>query len=229
MTEQLARSRPRRGVQHPYGFLSYGRTPHVPDSDGPADSRLVRFHGKLTEDVMALTDLDAHIPAVYLDRRTALGAGWQDALKEHLARCQVLVPVLSPRLFTSAWCAVEWQCFQLRQRLQRERGTFTRNAVVPVLWNPLRPEDVPSPYADLQYTHEDLGDDYARDGLLGLLTGGRHTTANRVVYQLARKIVEVAESARLEPCDPALFDALFDAVHRAEPQPSGTAPRGEHR
>ncbi|MFJ5261993.1 TIR-like protein FxsC [Streptomyces sp. NPDC088387] len=213
MHDQLQRPRPRSSVQQPYGFLSYGRTPHVPASDGPADGRLLRFHAKLTEDVMALTDLDAKIPAVYLDRRIDLGSGWQDALKDHLARCQVLVPVLGPRLFTSDWCAVEWQCFQRRQQLQRDRGMFTRNAVVPVLWNPLKSEDIPSPYAELQYTHQDLGPHYAQDGLLGLLTSGRHTTVNRVVYQLARKIVEVAVGARLEPCDPALFDDLFDSLN----------------
>ncbi|MEW2402609.1 TIR-like protein FxsC [Streptomyces sp. NPDC046862] len=205
--------RPRRSVQQPYGFLSYGRVPHVPGSDGPTDERLIRFYNKLTVDLMALTDLDGKIRAVYLDRRTELGAGWRDELKDHLARCQVLVPVLSPRLFGSKWCAVEWQCFERRQQLQRDRGRFTRNAIVPVLWNPLRREEIPPPYADVQYTHQDFADDYETEGLLGLLTYGDEQVVNRVVYQLARKIVEVAVSARLEPCDPGLFDDLFDSLN----------------
>ncbi|MFF0011759.1 TIR-like protein FxsC [Streptomyces sp. NPDC005374] len=209
MSEVLDHSRPRRSVQQPYGFLSYGRTPNVPDRDRPPDERLVRFHAKLTDDLMELTDLDAMVPAVYLDKRIPVGSEWEGELKERLARCQVLVPVLSRRLFTSPWCRLEWDCFQRRQELQRKRGTFTRQAVVPVLWNALRAEEIPRPYADLQYTHEDFGADYASVGLLGLATQGRHTTFNKVIYQLALKIVEVAVSARLEPCDPSDFDDLF--------------------
>ncbi|KOG30562.1 TIR-like protein FxsC [Streptomyces resistomycificus] len=213
MLEDPRRGEPRSSVQQPYGFLSYGRTPHVPESDRPPDDRLIRFHSKLTDDLMELTDLDAKIPAVYLDRRIPLGSAWEDELKRRLARCQVLVPVLSRRLFTSEWCALEWECFQRRQQLHRERGTFTRNAIVPVLWNPLRPDEIPRPYSDLQYTHQDFGDDYPTVGLLGLQTHGRHKTFNKVVYQLAQKIVEVAVSARLEPCDPSVFDDLFDSLN----------------
>ena len=212
MLEDRDGHRPRRGVQQPYGFLSYGRTPHVPARDRPPDERLVRFHAKLTDDLMELTDLDARIPAVFLDRRMPLGSAWEDELKGRLARCQVLVPVLSRRLFTSEWCALEWECFQRRQELQRLRGTFTRPAVVPVLWSPLRPEEIPRPYSDLQYTHQDFGGDSAEVGLLGLQTHGRHTTFNKVVYEIAQKIVEVAVGARLEPCDPSVFDDLFDGL-----------------
>ncbi|MFC4035704.1 TIR-like protein FxsC [Streptomyces polygonati] len=202
----------RRTVQTPYGFLSYGRTPQVPDTHRPPDSGLIRLHDKLSEDVMALTDLQMGRTAVYLDRRTMLGSQWKDELKRHLAECQVLIPVLSPRLFASRWCAVEWQCFELRQQLQRDKGAFTRNAIVPVLWIPMDHKEIPSPYADVQYTHEGMGHSYEGSGLYGLLSNGRHTTFNRVIYQLARHIVEVAVSARLEPCDPALFDDLFDSL-----------------
>jgi hypothetical protein len=203
---------PRRSPQNPYGFLSYGRTPQVKDGHRPPDTGLIRLHDRLSEDVMALTDLQVGRTPVYLDRRTRLGSGWKDELKRHLAECQVLIPVLSPRLFASKWCTVEWQCFELRQQLQRDKGTFTRNAVVPVLWTPLRYRDIPSPYSDLQYTHEGMGHAYAAGGLFSLLSNGRHTTFNRVVYQLAMTVVDVAVSARLEPCDPALFDDIFDSL-----------------
>lgn len=203
---------PRRTVQKPYGFLSYGRTPHLPDSHRPPDSGLIRLHDRLSEDLMALTDLQLGRTPVYLDRRTTLGSHWKEELKRHLAECQVLVPVLAPRLFASKWCAVEWQCFELRQQLQRDKGTFTRNAVVPVLWTPLRHRDIPSPYAEVQYTHQILGHDYEEQGLFGLLSSGRHTTFNKVIYQLAMSIVDVAVGARLEACDPAVFDDLFDSL-----------------
>ncbi|MDT7841907.1 TIR-like protein FxsC [Streptomyces justiciae] len=200
-------------VQQPYGFLSYGRTPAVPETDRSSDDPLSRFHAKLTEDLMELTDLDAKVPAVYLDQRIPLGSTWEEELKERLSRCQVFVPLLSRRLFTSEWCALEWECFQRRQQLQRERGAFIRNAVVPVLWSPLRSGDIPPPYSEVQYTHQDLHPKYLELGLRGLQISGNHGTFRKVVYQLALKIVDVAVSSRLEPCEPSEFDDLFDAMN----------------
>ncbi|MEU7059748.1 TIR-like protein FxsC [Streptomyces sp. NPDC046197] len=207
MPENHGRGGPPPSIQQPYAFLSYGRTPQSPGG------HMKRFHAKLSADLMELTDLGAGIDPVYLDSRTRLGAAWRSELKDHLARCQVLVPVLSRRLFISKWCDVEWQCFERRQQLQLARRTFTRKAVVPVLWTPLSPDEIPRPYADVQYAHDDLGHDYVDGGLFGLLSDGRDRTFNKVVYRLARNIVEVAVSARLEPCDPALFDDLFDPLN----------------
>ncbi|MFJ3668851.1 TIR-like protein FxsC [Streptomyces sp. NPDC090106] len=204
---------PRASVQEPYGFLSYGRNPESPESSEPPDELLVRFHGRLSRHLRELTDLRAGIDAVYLDQRIPVGTEWKNELKDRLARCQVLLPVLSKRLFTSKWCALEWECFERRQQLQRDRGTFIRNAVVPIRWAPLRPQDIPSPYRDVQYSHQDFHKDYLRDGLLGLYRLGRHTTANGIAYQLAQEIADVAVSSRLEPCDPGLFDDLFDSMN----------------
>ncbi|MFC9914984.1 hypothetical protein [Streptomyces sp. NPDC127197] len=164
--------------------------------------------------MIALTDLDAMIPAVYLGLGT-LGTRWQDELKDHLARCQVLVPLLSPRFFASHQCLVEWRCFERRQQLQRETGTFARSAVVPVVWTPLGRDVLPAPYADLRNACYDLESHYADAGLMGLLLHGRPRVFDRVVYQLARKIVEVVFTARLMPCDPALFDDLLDSLNGA--------------
>jgi hypothetical protein len=203
-------------AQRPYGFLSYGRAPHQGSERRPEEP-LRRFFDRLTEDLMELTDLDAKIPAVYLDQRIPVGSTWEDELKLRLARCQVFVPLLSRRLFSSEWCALEWECFQRRQQLQREQGTFIRNAIVPVVWNPLRSVDIPSPYRDIQYTHQDYDPDYPTLGLRGLHRSGRHPTFRKVAYQLALEIVDVAVSARLEPCDPSEFDDLFDALKVSGP------------
>jgi hypothetical protein len=218
--EGLDHSRLRLGVQQPYGYLSYGRTPHIPESDQPADRYLRRFHSQLSEDLMQVTTLGPTIPAVYLDQRIPLGSTWQQELKRRLARSQVLVPVLSWRLFDSSWCTLEWECFQRRQQQQRNQGTFIRNAVVPVLWNELRPDDIPRPYSEVQFNHQDLDPDYAKLGLLGLLQHSRFPTFRRVVYQLALEIVRVAACVGLEPCEPSDFDALFDSLNgRAGEEP----------
>ncbi|WP_405730187.1 TIR-like protein FxsC [Streptomyces sp. NBC_00028] len=204
---------PRAMVQEPYGFLSYGRNPESPESYEPPDELLVRFRGRLSRHLRELTDLRAGIDAVYLDKEIPVGSAWKDVLKDRLARCQVLVPALSPRLFSSKWCALEWECFERRQQLQRDRGTFIRDAIVPVLWAPLRPDEIPPPYSEMQYTHQDFHADYQKLGLLGLYSLGRHTTANGIAFQLAQTIARVAVMARLEPCDPGLFDDLFDSMN----------------
>lgn len=213
MRDTPYRDEVRSSVQRPYGFMSYGRNPWSPESDRPPNERLRRFHTRLTEHLVELTDLDAGIPAVYLDQRIPIGTDWQDELKLRLARCQVLVPVLAPRLFSSRWCELEWDCFERRQQLHRDRGTFIRSAVVPVLWAPLRPADIPRPYSQVQYAHQDFHPDYQRLGLLGLHNHGRHKVFNEVAYQLAQKIVEVAVSARLDPCEPHEFDSLFASAN----------------
>ncbi|MEV0905123.1 hypothetical protein [Streptomyces hokutonensis] len=124
-------------------------------------------------------------------------------------------------LDTRIQLGVGWEDeLKLRQQIRREQGKFTRNAIVPVLWTGLRPDEIPLPYSGVEYDHQGLGADYTKLGLLGLRHHGRRPTHRQVVYQLALEIVEVAATARLEPCDPSLFDDLFDQFVNS---PNGSA------
>jgi hypothetical protein len=103
---------------------------------------------------------------------------------------------------------MEWDAFERRQDEQRSKGTFTRNAVVPVLWVPVAHEELPSVLQEIQYSHEDMGHAYRKHGLYGLMSKRQWGAYDRATLEIARSIVDVARSTRLESCDLALFDEL---------------------
>lgn len=201
-------SAPRRGVQAPYFFLSYGRTPSAAGDTRDPDAHLVRLYRDLCRHIMQLTDLEGHISPGFLDRRMHIGSTWPQELFQELARCQVLVPVYSPRYLVSKWCGMEWDAFERRQNEQRDRGTFTRNAVVPILWVPVAYEQLPSVLREIQYSHEDMGHAYQKHGLYGLMSKRQWAAYDRATLEIARSIVDVARSTRLEACDLTLFNEL---------------------
>ncbi len=198
-------------VQAPYFFLSYGRTPSVEGDRQPPDRNLVRFHQDLSRHIMQLTDLRAGISPGYLDRLTEIGSAWETELKRELAKCQVLVPVYSPRFVASRWCGKEWQAFERRQQLQRDKQAFTRNAVVPVLWVPLPDDQLPPVLRGVQYVHDGVGQAYQQEGLYALMAAERWGVYKRTTLAIARTIVSVARSSRLDPCTPSVFDDLGNA------------------
>lgn len=199
---------PRRGVQAPYFFLSYGRTPSAAGDTKDPDAHLVRFYRDLCRHIMQLTDLEGDVPPGFLDRRTNIGSTWPQELRKALACCQVLVPVYSPRFMTSNWCGMEWYAFEQRQEKQRRNGKYTRNAVVPVLWVPVAHEELPAVLREIQYSHEDMGHAYRKHGLYGLMIQRQWGAYDRATLAIARSIVDVARSTRLETCDTTLFDEL---------------------
>ncbi|MDF9810788.1 TIR-like protein FxsC [Streptomyces sp. SPB162] len=201
----------RRGAQAAYFFLSYGRTPSRPGERQHPDKNLIRFYESVATHLMQFTDLEGGIAPGYLDRRTEIGTPWRQELRKALATCQVLVPVLSRRYITSEWCGREWQAFEHRQQLQRDKGTFTRSAIVPVIWTPLDAADLPRVVREVQYTHDDLGYTYRQEGLYALMAADRRTAYNRATLEIARTIEAVARSSRLEQCDPDLLDGLGNA------------------
>jgi hypothetical protein len=201
-------NRRRWGVQAPYFFLSYARTPPTDGDTEHPDRNLVRFYQTLCRHIMQLTDLQEGIAPGYLDRRTRIGTAWETEVKRELATCQVLVPVYSPRFVNSVWCGKEWEAFERRQQAQRDRGTFTGNAIVPAVWVPLDNGQLPTVLSAVQYRHEDMGHPYDREGLYALMARKRNGPYAEATLAIARSIVKVAQSSRLEPCTPELFDKL---------------------
>ncbi|MBK3569599.1 MULTISPECIES: TIR-like protein FxsC [unclassified Streptomyces] len=192
----------------PFFFLSYAHVPLPRGHPDELDQRLVDFHGHLFDLIMQLTTIDAADSAAFLDRRIPLGAEWEKHLKHALATCQVFVPVYSPRYFGSEWCGKEWDAFERRQRHHRESRPHTVTPIVPVWWLPPERVRVPAVARRLQHTHIDLSVDYRQKGLFGLVAEGRRTRYRQAVWGIAQAIVDVAETARLDPCDVALFDDL---------------------
>jgi FxsC-like protein len=86
-------------------------------------------------------------------------------------------------------------------RAHRARRPGNPSAIVPALWTPVDPEDMPEVAKRIQMNHADLGQEYAEEGFYTLIKNTlyrqQYVTA---VQRLARHIIRTAETSRLQPC-----------------------------
>ncbi|MEV6676437.1 TIR-like protein FxsC [Streptomyces erythrochromogenes] len=180
----------------PYFFLSYAHTPRFGASGPDPDMWVERLYRDLSAHVMALTDIPAGHPVGFMDREIRSGEGWSDRLGEVLATCRVFVPLYSPRYFASETCGKEWYAFAQRAILHQTRSSSTETAIVPAWWVPVPPDQLPHAAAQLAVTHYALGERYVSDGLYGLIKLRSYAEEyERAVYELAKRIVRVADTA----------------------------------
>lgn len=90
-------------------FLSYRRS----GAGGVADWVRNHFHPMLTA---CLADQLPREPSIFIDLEQQHGAHWPDELARALRCSKVLVPVWSPKYFSSPWCNAEWQTMLDRER-----------------------------------------------------------------------------------------------------------------
>ncbi|MET7311629.1 TIR-like protein FxsC [Streptomyces sp. NPDC005571] len=197
---------PRRGnidrTASPYFFLSYAHTPGYGGGTEP-DMWVERLFQDLCGHVMAMVDLPAGTPVGFMDREIRDGEGWSERLADQLASCRVFVPLFSPRYFASKMCGQEWYAFEQRAIHHRARSNQPAEAIVPALWVPVPPDQLPDPAERLQFNHRYFGDRYASDGLYGLIKLRVFAEEyERAVYELAKRIVSVADTVRLDPGRP---------------------------
>ncbi|MFI6898983.1 FxsC protein [Streptomyces sp. NPDC050256] len=202
-----------RAADHrPYFFLSYAHTPGYGGGTDP-DMWVERLFQDLCGHVMAMTDLPAGAPAGFIDREIRSGEGWSERLGEVLATCRVFVPLFSPRYFASEMCGKEWYAFAQRAIHHRARSNQPAEAIVPALWVPVPPSQLPGPAERLQFNHRDFGDRYVSDGLYGLIKLKLFNEEyERAVYELAKRIVSVADTVRIgtgRPVDYRLAPSAF--------------------
>ncbi|MFF3034863.1 FxsC protein [Streptomyces rubiginosohelvolus] len=202
-----------RAVGHrPYFFLSYAHTPGYGAGTDP-DMWVERLFQDLCGHVMAMTDLPAGAPAGFMDREIRSGEGWSERLGDVLATCRVFVPLFSPRYFASEMCGKEWYAFEQRAIHHRARSNQPAEAIVPALWVPVPPSQLPGSAERLQFNHRDFGERYVSDGLYGLIKLRLFAEEyERAVYELAKRIVSVADSVRIDtgrPVDYRLAPSAF--------------------
>ncbi|WP_344365485.1 TIR-like protein FxsC [Streptomyces gobitricini] len=209
-----------RAADHrPYFFLSYAHTPRYGTGGPDPDMWVERLFRDLCGHVMALTDLPAGAPAGFMDREIRSGEGWSERLGEVLATCRVFVPLFSPRYFASEMCGKEWYAFAARAIYHHAKHNRPAEAIVPALWVPVPPEQLPGPAERLQFNHRDFGDRYVTDGLYGLIKLRIFAEEyERAVYELAKRIVAVADTAGISPSRPVDY--------RSAPSAFGTPGRG---
>ena len=173
---------------------------------------------------MAMTDLPAGAPAGFMDREIRSGEGWSERLGGVLATCRVFVPLFSPRYFASEMCGKEWYVFEQRAIHHRARSNQPAEAIVPALWVPVPPSLLPGPAERLQFNHRDFGDRYVSDGLYGLIKLKLFAQEyERAVYELAKRIVSVADTVQISPGRPVDYRLVPSAF--GAPGSGAGAPR----
>jgi FxsC-like protein len=179
----------------PYFFLSYAHTPERPWVE--------KLFQDVRLEVLERTTLPVHSPVGFFDSNTVpLGGVWRDEVARALATCSVFVPLYSPRYFTSLECGREWHAFAQRILDHEAQHQGNGSAILPALWTPVVPENLPAAAQRIQMHHADLGAEYAKEGFYTLIKNGvyrqEYLTA---VQRLARHIIRAAESNKLKPCD----------------------------
>ncbi|WP_308010916.1 TIR-like protein FxsC [Streptomyces sp. AC495_CC817] len=203
----------------PYFFLSYAHTPFSgPDGSDP-DHWVYTLYKDLCTDVLAITAHPPGAPAGFLDREMRSGESWPDRLSENLAHCRVFVPLYSPRYFSSDICGREWFAFDERIREARNAGLGDIPAIVPVLWTGMDLGGLPESVRHIQVAHSGFGDLYSSHGIYGLIKLKRlRDEYQEIVFNLAQRIVQVAEDTPLPSGRPRPFESTHSAFR----------PRGEH-
>ncbi|AUG77021.1 hypothetical protein CFP65_2170 [Kitasatospora sp. MMS16-BH015] len=203
----LASPRP-APVSTPYFYLSHAAA--------PGDRELVRqLFEDLCEAVYEASYLPSPEAAGFLDlpewdspagRPQVPVDADHSAAVAALAGCRVFVPLYAPAYFRRAHCGREWTAFS-----RRPRGPGWSDGILPVLWEPLRPQELPAVAARLHYT-DSGSESYARDGLRALTASpDRRAQYELVVHRLAARIVDLAHHARIPPGTPQGWADLPDA------------------
>lgn len=183
-----------------------------------------RLFRDLCSHVMALTNLPAGAEAGFMDREIRSGEGWSERLGAALATCRVFVPLFSPRYFASEMCGKEWFAFAQRTIHHVALSNQPAEAIVPALWVPVPPSQLPLPAERLQFNHNTFGERYVTDGLYGLIKlRGYAEQYESAVYELAKRIVRVAETVRLDPIRPLDYRLVPSAFGSPGSTPGSTA------
>jgi len=180
----------------PQLFFSYAHA-HWEDltEQQDADLWIRKFYGNLCTEIELLVDLPRGQDPIFIDRRITLGANWPQVLSEKLSQCAVFVPLYTRNYFQHPDCGREWSVIRQRQDMHIAATKSYPDIIVPVLWDPVRPQDLPPWARDIQYAHEELGYAYRTYGLEELIRVKDHEAEyQRAVRFLARRIVEVANA-----------------------------------
>ncbi|MBP2704051.1 TIR domain-containing protein [Microbispora sp. RL4-1S] len=190
--------------QSPYFFLSYA---HIPSHDPARRDDPNRWVKKLFEDLCEhinnLTNLRPGAAAGFMDVELRSGHHWPERLSEALATCRVFVPLYSPRYFESEQCGKEWAAFLHRLSNHANPEGQLPEAIVPALWIPLPPHQLPEVAKSIQFAHEGQGPRYRDEGFYGLIkVSSMRSQYQRATLTLARRIVEVAARTRISVMNP---------------------------
>ena len=201
------------GDNGPYFFLSYRHTPKLVDHDETdPDAWAAKLYKDICDHLFQISSLPVADRLGFMDRELQPGNEWTVKLANALASCRVFVPLYSPRYFSSEHCGREWSAFANRAASMSDRGAEHTGAIIPALWVPVRPEQLPEAARTIHYLAGDYGGAYATHGFYRLMRLSKYRDDyEEAVYELARRIRDVAESAPIAPAPAADYDSLVNA------------------
>jgi tetratricopeptide (TPR) repeat protein len=201
------------GEGGPYFFLSYAHTPKLVDDDETdPDFWAAKLYRDLCGHLFQISSLSPGDRMGFMDRELRPGNEWTVRLARALATCRVFVPLYSPRYFSSEHCGREWSAFARRAVSPPAGRAEAVEAIIPALWVPVRPEQLPEAARTIHYLAGDYGSAYATHGFYRLMRLSKYRDDyEEAVYELARRIREVAESVPVAPGPVADYDSLVSA------------------
>jgi len=199
-----------------YFFLSYARKDEA--------AYVKKFSNLLRNEIRMKTGLDSSEEIGFLDTSDIdLGRPWPEALSTALTESHTFLALCSPTYFRSDYCGREWAA--LAQRIERHEQLYGVRppVLLPLIW--VRNTKLDSVAAELQYTTDDLGQTYQREGLLNCMRHGEYISQRRrLIETLAEKIVWLANNYRLAPpAAPLSINSLQSPFTRASHQGARSA------
>ncbi|HSU84336.1 MAG TPA: TIR-like protein FxsC [Thermoanaerobaculia bacterium] len=204
---------------NPYWFFfSYARLDR--------DPYLKKFYNELVDSVRVNAGGNRGEIGFFDTEDIEPGQEWPAALAAALQTARVFVPVYTPSYFISEFCGREWRVIEERRRAAGERPPV----ILPVLWVPQDklPSNLPEAVLDLQYSHEQFGEVYVKEGLRQLMRQSRYLDARRqIIDGLAERIIEIAREHPLPPLPaPPSIKQVPSAFQPPPGAPAPPAPSG---
>ena len=108
-------------------FISYSRFGSV------GKWLLNHFHPKFRD---CLADQMAQTPRVFLDKTMPRGVQWPEELEKALRHSKIMVALLTPPYFQSAWCTAEMDTMRAREKMLGLAGqACPQGLVYPILYS----------------------------------------------------------------------------------------------
>jgi FxsC-like protein len=181
-----------------YFFLSYARTPQLdPSGNLDPDWWVYKLYQDLCTEISHLTGMPSESVG-FMDREAIVRVNWSSGLAEALSNCRVFVPLYSPDYFKNDKCGKEWSVFARRVLQQKALGSGMVEIIVPVLWRPVQPDDLPDVARQIEFDHQVFGKRYADMGFYGIMKLTRYKEDyQRAINGLASRIVQAAEQSTI--------------------------------
>ncbi|MGW3073347.1 MULTISPECIES: TIR-like protein FxsC [unclassified Kitasatospora] len=173
----------------PYFFFSYARR------DFEAEDAFVdQFFNDLRNELGWLVGAGGNVEDLaYRDtEQLRLTDDWDETLARVLGRSRTMIALYSPAYFASLYCGKEWTAFRGRVRRHHEDTGEQVPALIPVLWEPISPGDLPGEVTKVQWAQPDMGEAYARHGLRALMRTAQSGAYEQVVRVVAKRVRDAA-------------------------------------